>query len=211
MRLSKPLVIALITLTLPVVSGCSKKEAPPVAVTLQQFNSVENGFTVNMPEPHKEKTTEAGRCFYYDCPDGSYKIVIKGLSIPNVTVPAERERRDKDEIDRLSGRAGAFVDAAFPGENKKFNQNFKYKAFDEKGATNTSGGGADGKRHLVVKFTDNDVIIPDMGQGAYRVQGVVGENASYVLAVEGKPEFVNSPTVQEFFDSLKIVGRANNL
>jgi hypothetical protein len=206
MRLSLPLVFAIATLTLPMVSGCSKKEAPPVEVTLKQYSSMENGFTVDMPEPHLEKSTEVGRCYYFNCPDGSYKVFVKPMRLPDVT-NAERPVRDKNEIESLSGHAGSYVDATFPGENKKFTYNFKYLAFDEKGSTNSSGGGADGKRHLGIRFADNDVIVND--QGAYHVQGVVGDNANYVLAVEGKPEFVNSPTVQQFFDSLKIIGKAN--
>lgn len=175
-------------------------------VTLKQFSSMENGFTVDMPEPHSEKSTDVGRLYYFNCPDGSYKVYVKVMKLPNVQ-PTERPLRDKNEIEVLAGHAGSYVDATFPGENKKFTYNFKYLAFDEKGGTNSSGGGADGKRHLGVRHTDNDVIVTD--QGAYRVQGVVGDNADYVLAVEGKPDFVNSPTVQQFFDSLKIIGKAN--
>lgn len=205
MRRSLPLVIALATLILPAVSGCSKKEAPPVEVTLKQFTALDNGFTVDMPEPHSDKNTEVGHMYFFNCPDGSYKVFVKPMRIPEVT-NAERPVRDKNEIETLSGHAGSYVDATFPGENKKFTHAFKYLAFDEKGGTNSSGGGADGKRHLGIRYTDNDVIVAD--QGAYRVQGVVGENANYILAVEGKPEFVNSPTVQQFFDSLKINGKA---
>lgn len=189
------------------VSGCAKKEAPPVEITLKPYSSLEYAFSVDLPEPHLEKSTEEGRCYYFNCPDGSYKVFAKTMSIPNVADAADRENRDKKELERLAGRASAYLDAANPTENKKFTQNFKYKAYEENGSTNFFSGGNDGKHHLKVRFTDNDVVVED--GGAYRIQGIVGDNSNYVLAVEGKPEFVNAKTVQQFFDSFKVTGKSN--
>lgn len=133
MRRSLLPVVALIAVTLPMVSGCAKKEAPPVKVTLVRFASPDNGFLVNMPEPRQEKDIELGRCIYYNCPDGSYKLVVNKVQLENTnTAKAARMNRDSQAIDILANHAGAYVEVNSMDANKKFQVDFKYEAFQEK-------------------------------------------------------------------------------
>ncbi len=208
MRLSLLPVVALLALTLPVVSGCSKKEAPPVPVELKSMTSIENGISLDMPEPHKEKVVDAGRMFYWNCPDGTYKLFISTKEMANLNPnPKAREQRDSKAVDSLKNHIGSYIDTLAADSTIKNKLNFKYEMFDEKGTTGSIGGGADGRRHLIIKHADNDVTLKEnTSTGEYRARGYVGENAVYLTAVEGKPEFVNTPEATQFLESFKIIG-----
>lgn len=203
-----PLLITLAAV-LPTVSSCAKPAPPPTVLELKTFESREGGFSVEMPEPHKEKSIDLGKVYYFNCPEGTYKIVVNTVMLANrpANNSAMRMARDNEAIDNLKNHAGKYIDDLNTSEKRDFLLDSKYKAFEKKGTTGSIPGGADGLNHMKTNYTENDIALPNtVINGSYTIQGFIGENAAYILAVEGRPDFVNSENARKFFDSFKITG-----
>jgi hypothetical protein len=207
MRASLFLVVA--AAVLPLVSSCAK---PPekIKVNLQPMTKGEAGFQIDMPEPHVERDIPCGRCYYYNAPQGTYKVVVNmyTLSMSNRSTPQAKMNRDRIAIQSLAAHAGTYVDALASKESKSITLNYKHQGFEDKGNTNVVPS-PDGHRRLFTKWAENEVVLNDGNPvGEYIIRGYVGENAIYTTSVEGKPEFVNTPDAQQFLDSFKITGES---
>jgi len=198
---------------LPAVSSCAKPAppAPPTVIKLETFTSSDGGFSVDMPTPHQDKNIDVGKVYYFNCPDVTYKVVVNTAMLANTnnTSKSARTMRDNKTIASLKNRAGMYVDALNPSFKREFQLNYRYQGFEEKGTTGSIAGNNDGLNHMKTKYTDNEIALPNtVLNGSYIIQGFVGENAVYVLSVEGKADYVNSEEATKFFESFKINGDA---
>lgn len=207
MRPSLLLIIA--AATLPLVSGCTK--APEkIVVNLQPMAKQEAGFSIDMPEPHEEKVIPCGKVYYYNAPQGTYKVVVNmhGLAMTNRSTPQARMNRDRIAINSLAAHAGTYVDSLNSRESKKLLLNYKHQGFEDKGSTNIIPS-PDGHRRLKIKYADNEILLDDAyPAGRYHIRGYVGENALYTTSIEGRPEFVETPEALQFLESFKITGES---
>lgn len=207
------LLLAAALLVSPMVSSCSKPDPPPTRIELKTLNSAD-GFSVDMPEPHLVKTVDVGKAYYFNCPQGTYKVIVNTVALANsnTSTPKIREMRDQKAIDTLTKKAGAYVDALNSTGTRSFLLGSKYKAFEDKGTTGAIPGGSDGRHHMKMKYADNDIALAaNSYNGEYIIQGFVGDNVVYVVSVEGRPEFVNAPEAKQFLDSFKINGPSTSI